>query len=228
MKSQELIQRVQSLYSKGVQSDDTRLSSRHIFNKLTTVNNSLIFKKLARGESLSNNFYLTLNLNVIPSEIFEDLCLDPVTCNIYRTECEIPKIQFFKNKPLVKSLVSLDGFVKFNYTTFENAKYLKGNKFTHNKQWYFFKDGYIYFIHSMKMKKIRLTAIFENVEKVFTYTCNSNYNNCVDMTDIDFPTDDDLVDVIIQASIQELIGMFMQSREDLTNDNKDSLIQNSK
>ena len=34
MKIKEIIQRVQSLYSKGVQSDDTRLSDRHIYNKM--------------------------------------------------------------------------------------------------------------------------------------------------------------------------------------------------
>ena len=37
----ELVQRIQSLYSKGVQSDDTRLSSPHIYNKLITVRSKL-------------------------------------------------------------------------------------------------------------------------------------------------------------------------------------------
>ena len=42
MKIGEIIQRIQSLYSKGVESDDTRLMSRHIYNKLLTVRARLI------------------------------------------------------------------------------------------------------------------------------------------------------------------------------------------
>ena len=34
MTTGEVIQRIQSLYSKGVQSDDSRLRPRHIYNKL--------------------------------------------------------------------------------------------------------------------------------------------------------------------------------------------------
>ena len=36
----DIIQRIQSLYSKGVQSDDTRLKSRHIYNVLITNRNN--------------------------------------------------------------------------------------------------------------------------------------------------------------------------------------------
>ena len=36
MTNGEIIQRVQSMYSKGVESDDSRLRARHIYNKLLT------------------------------------------------------------------------------------------------------------------------------------------------------------------------------------------------
>ena len=42
MKIGEIAQRVQSLYSRGVESDDTRLMQRHIYNKLLTTRAKLI------------------------------------------------------------------------------------------------------------------------------------------------------------------------------------------
>ena len=51
MKTEELIQRVQSLYSKGVQSDDSRLTSRHIYNKLTTVRAKLVTEEAKKNQS---------------------------------------------------------------------------------------------------------------------------------------------------------------------------------
>ena len=38
----DIIQRVLSLYNKGLQSDDNRLKPRHIYNKLITVRSLLL------------------------------------------------------------------------------------------------------------------------------------------------------------------------------------------
>ena len=38
----EIIERIQSAYSKGVKTDDSRLSSRHIYSKIKSVRNRLV------------------------------------------------------------------------------------------------------------------------------------------------------------------------------------------
>ena len=53
----DLIQRVQSLYSKGVESDDSRLTRRHIYNKLLSVRSTLIFNKVIFQVSINNNHF---------------------------------------------------------------------------------------------------------------------------------------------------------------------------
>ena len=50
----KIVQRIQSLYSKGVESDDTRLMSRHIYNKLLTVRARLISQDAKRNKEYLN------------------------------------------------------------------------------------------------------------------------------------------------------------------------------
>jgi len=227
MKIIELIQRVQSLYSKGVQSDDSRLTSRHIYNKLISSNNFLTNKKLSKNINLSDNYYYNLKIEIENSPLFKDICILPATCNISKSICQIPDVQIFKNKYIIKFISSLDGEVKFNYIDFNNLKYLSGNKYTKNKQWYFIKDKYIYFIHSYKMKKVIINAYFKDITQALTYNCNDDYK-CIDILEQEFPTDDDMIEPIIELTLKELVSEFSVIREDLTNDNKDSLLQNSK
>ena len=49
----EIVQRIQSLYSKGVQSDDSRLSDRHIYNKMITVRSKLISQQHNKKQKIS-------------------------------------------------------------------------------------------------------------------------------------------------------------------------------
>lgn len=223
----EIIQRIQSLYSKGIQSDDTRLSKRHIYNKLNSTKNYLVNRKLLRGQPLSIYFYQSLDIDVIKASIFEDSCYLPVNCNISRSRCKIPKITHFRNSSLIKNVISLDGNIKLNYTVFEELGHLSGNKYTKNNMWYFMKDGYFYFVHSKKIKKIRITAMFSDPIAIAGYTCG-NKTECIDPLNSEYPIADDLIDQVVLNSVKELISVFSQMREDLTNDNKDDIIQNSK
>ena len=61
MKIGEIVQRVQSLYSKGVHSDDSRLSARHIYNKLLTVRARLISQEAKKKQKISQWNYQTIS-----------------------------------------------------------------------------------------------------------------------------------------------------------------------
>lgn len=228
MTIREIIQRIQSLYSKGVQSDDSRLTNRHIFNKLQSTNNLFLSRKLDKREIISNSAYTDLDcLNIVEDNIINCPCIQDLSCKIYRTECKIPEILTSKQGLLIKSVMSLDGNIKINYTTFEDLKYLSGNKYTAKKMWYFIKDNYFYFVNTKKMKAIRISAIFKNMLEALTYSCG-NMENCIDFLDLPFATDDSLIEDIIGFSANELINTFSQVLEDVTNDSKDSHIQQIK
>jgi len=227
MKISEVIQRVQSLYSKGVQSDDTRLRSRHIFNKLETANIQLLNKKLDSNQPISETAYTIIDCQeIIKSDIFDCSCVKNPNCKIYRTKCKLPQISKSKNGYNIKYVIGLDGEARLNQTTFENLKYLSGNTFTSNKMWYFIKDDYLYFVNIMKLKYFRISAIFTDMITSQTFSCD--LDNCIDVKELEFKTDDSLLDSVIQMTLQELINIFPKMQEDLTNDSKDNIIQQSK
>ena len=46
--------------------------------------------------------------------------------------------------------------------------------------------------------------------------------------DKEFPLDNDMVDTLVELSVNELIVLFNQNIEDLTNDSKDNITEQTK
>ena len=68
MRVGDIIQRIQSLYSKGSQSDDTRLTPRHIYNKMLTVRSKLISEGAKKKQKVNYfyEFHLPSQRSLIP------------------------------------------------------------------------------------------------------------------------------------------------------------------
>ena len=92
MKIGEIVQRVQSLYSKGVHSDDSRLSARHIYNKLLTVRARLISQEAKKKQKISQWNYQTIScIELIKVPAHECPCLPPIGCDMLRSKYKLPK-----------------------------------------------------------------------------------------------------------------------------------------
>ena len=232
----ELIQRVQSLYSKGVQSQSTRLRNRHIYNKLLTVRAKLISQEVKRKQKLSpQNFQTLFCVELIEVPTHECPCIPPVGCNIIRSKHKLPKFLSGLNGHIIQSVTNIDNSVKLDEITLNAVKHLKGNKYTSNKNNYFIHNGYLYLTEYTKMRVVNLTALFEDPISILTFEnyCNGDYSNtgdnkCIDYLNMEFPIDLDMIDVLIEFSLQELIQVFANNVEDLTNNNSDNIKQNSK
>lgn len=222
MEIREIIQRIQSLYSKGVHSDDTRLRNRHIYNKLVSVNNFLLKRELENGKKISDNAYSILDCQSLVEDTITDChCFEDPFCKVFRTKCEIPEITYLNNKPLIKSVTSIDGSVIFNYVDFEKIKYISGNKYTNKNPYFFIKNNYFYFLNINKIRVVRIVALFKNPVEVYTYNCDNKIEDCIDIYSKEFPTDEKLIEPIIELTVKELVEMFSQIQQDLTNDNID-------
>ena len=82
----EVIQRIQSIYSKGVQSDDSRLRSRHIYNKLITVTAKLYEQQKNKKQKVNQWSYQVLPcVELIKTPIHECPCVPTLGCTIFRT-----------------------------------------------------------------------------------------------------------------------------------------------
>lgn len=226
MKIGEIIQRIQSLYSKGVQSDDSRLSSRHIYNKMLTVRSKLIYQKANKKQKLSQwNFQTLPCVELVKAEVHECPCLPPIGCEILKTKYPLPKPIVNLTSHLIQNVSTIDGSIIYSEIGWNEYKYKKGNKYTANKPDYFIRNGHIFLTYKSGPKVVTVTGLFEDpweAEKFpsFCEDC-TDCVNCENVLDKEFPLDNDLLDVLVEFCIQELIVIFTQNQQDKTNNSKD-------
>ena len=233
----ELIQRVLSLYSKGVHSDDSRLTHRHIYNKLLTVRAKLVSLEAKKKRKINQWNYQTLPcVELIKVPIHECPCLPPVGCEILRTKYKIPKPITGVSNHLIQSVTSLDGSVIYKETLWDKKKYQKGNKYTQFAPDYFIRNEYLYITYKNGPKIIQITGIFNDPLQAtdFPSYCPStpcvtgNCEDCKSFLDKDFPIENDMIEDLITISVEELVILFSKTTEDLTNNTQDNNPEQSK
>jgi len=227
MKVEEIIQRVQALYSKGVASDDSRLSSRLIYNKLLTTRARLISQEAKKKQRISQWNYQTIScIELIKVPAHDCPCLPPVGCEILRSKFKLPKPLSGLSGNLIQSVTTIDREKKINEINLNAAKSLSGNKYAKSTLSFFIEEGYLYVLSpTNKLQFIRLIGLFEDPIEVkqFENYCTDciECKECIDYESEEFPIDNDMVDPMIELSIQELVILFGQSQQDLTNNSND-------
>jgi hypothetical protein len=233
MSIEELIQRVQSMYSKGVQASDTRLRSRHIYSKLMSVRSRLIYQKLNKNQKISSwNYQYIECAELIVAPISECPCLPDNSCKTLRTRYKLPLPLNSLDSHKIQSVTNIEGGMQYDETTWENLKYFKGNKYTATKKSWYVKNGYLYITDTINARVVTISGLFHNPQEVYNYPsiCKEPSQNldCSCLLEKDFPIDPELADVLIEIATVELIDKFNQNKEDQTNDAKDNVTQESK
>jgi hypothetical protein len=227
----EIIQRIQFLYSKGVQSNDSRLTPRHIYNKMLSVRSKLISQEAKKKQRISQWNYQTIpciELEIAP--IHECPCLPPIGCKILKTKYPLPQPLTNLNNHLIQSVTSLDGNIVYSEIGWTEKKYKASNKYTADKPDYFIRNNYLYITHKNGPKIITVTGLFDDPLEAENYPSfcpdedckGENCNDCGSPLDKDFPIDNDLVDTLIEICINELVILFSKNVEDLTNNTQDN------
>jgi len=230
----EIIQRVQSLYSKGVQSDDSRLSSRHIYNKLVTVRTKLLSQKAAKKQKISQWSYQTIPCaELVPTLPYESTYLPAIGCQILKTKYPLPKTLTDLNSHIIQSVTSVDGEVIYSEIGWSERKYKKANKYTSRKPDFVIRDNYLFVTHKNGPKVITITGLFEDPIEAENYpsycpTTSEENPDCINILDKRFPMEDELIDTLIEISVNELVVLFSKGTEDLTNNAEDNIPEQSK
>lgn len=226
----EAINRIQSLYSKGTASDDSRLSSRHIYNKLLTVR-SLMFKRQMNKKSIVSNWNTqTIDcIEMIDATASECNCVGSLNnCDIKRSKYPIPNtISGDMGDTLTVS--SIDGYVNYAQTTWDHSKYIIGAKYASQKLYFYIHNSYIYIINS-RATSIAVTGIFQDPTTVYAFIqlCDDSVP-CIDYKQIDFEMSNDMMDSVIDETSKELIFNFNKfGREDARNDSRDTPLNEAK
>jgi hypothetical protein len=221
---EEIIQRIQSLYSKGLQSKDTRLTPRHIYSAINTARSILLKQQYNKRQKVSQWSYQTLPcVELIKAPVYECPCVPSNGCVILRSKHKIPKPVLGIDKHLIQSLTSLDGSRRFDENDFRNIKYSGGNKYTGKLPDYYFRNQYLYVTEFKQLKAVTLTALFHDPIEVenFPSLCPCTDCDCRDIMKIEYPFDGDLIKPLIQLSQDELIIIMKQMNEDNYNNASD-------
>lgn len=228
----EVVERIQSLYSKGVKSDDTRLSSRHIYSVAKTIRGYLLTNQINKGQIVSDWNYTVLScIKMVPVSSIQCKCFSHLGCTIYRSEKKLPKILNSLDRHIIEWVMKLDNSYIIEPTTRSEALYNNGNKYTKKRLKYVIEKGYLYINSQSSPGMIAMKAMYTDpveAEKFNEESCGDTVESCLSVKEKDFQLDEDLIRPLIQLASEELIQIFSKMREDKTNDSSDSVKQNSK
>lgn len=224
------IQRVQSLYSKGVQSRSSRLSNRNVYYKLISTRSKLHTNEKKKNQKISQWTYQTLPcIELIDVPMNECPCTLQSGCIILKSKYPIPSIMTEFSKHIIQSVTGMEGKLVLNEINYEDVKYQKGNKYTSQQPDFFLRPVgsgvFIYVTVTSRLSAIAMTALFDDPIEVITFPsyCSST-PDCISYLDMEFPIDDDQMDALIELAAIELIDRFTSRKQDITNNATDDII----
>ena len=231
----QIIDSILEVASKGVPSDDERLSPRHIFNRMLTVRGRLLVQKANKRQRISDECYQVLPcVEMVKAGVHECPCLPAPGCGIYRTKYKIPSSMTAIGHSLIRSVTTLDGDKEYSETTWEEKKYKSANRYTKAMPDYYIRSGYIYVTEKMTFNNVvTIVGLFNDPTEAWEYEnyCNRDCNdcdNCDSYMDREFPLDNDNINTMVRLVQEELLGPFVQMVEDRTSDSADSPDERSK
>ena len=212
--NKNLIQRILSLYNKGVHQNNIRLRKRHIYNKLLSVRSFLITAQANKKQKLGSSNYQTLKCVVMKqAPLVECSCVPEFIRNqfsVYKSVEKIPTIINSLSRTLVSDVTTLDGIDRLDVLTYADMKYYKGRKFGLDKPFVFFHEDFLYMINA-KYAVLEITAIFDKPLEVLKFNdCGCNLSNsCVPYDNLLFPIEEKLVEALLAYTKQEMLSEFV-------------------
>ena len=215
MTIREAIQTVQSMYSKGVQAADTRLSRRLIYNKLITARERVLVQQYNKGQKISQWCYQTIPcLEFISVPVIECPCVPPLGLHMLRSKSKIPAVMSGIDKHLFQSVTSLDGQVKYDETTWDTYRYIAGNKYTKTDVSFFVKGDYIWLTSKKKPQKVVVTVLAADPLAWYNLQQCCEEAPCTNMLDKPFPIDGLSFEAVSALALQFLVEFFSSRKED--------------
>lgn len=207
-----------------IHSDDSYFNEDHVSFLLSKYRSFLLKKELEKeNKNLSSANAQTICLDLMEVPAIEDF---DCSGSYLRSTEKIPSIV---NEFKVQ-LYPLDYYQgEIIFTSRERMRYTGYNKWTKNLI-YASKgpDDYLYLKSEnpqyLYMKKLRMTAIFEDFEEAAQLACDENGVTVCDKLDAQFPIESAQVPVIIELVVKELLGVKYQPKDKNNNAADDASI----
>lgn len=196
-----------------IHSDDSYFNEDHVSFLLSKYRSFLLKKELEKeNKNLSSANAQTICLDLMEVPAIEDF---DCSGSYLRSTEKIPSIV---NEFKVQ-LYPLDYYQgEIIFTSRERMRYTGYNKWTKNLI-YASKgpDNYLYLKSEnpqyLYMKKLRMTAIFEDFEEAAQLACDEDGVAVCDKLDVQFPIESAQVPVIIELVVKELLGIKYQPKD---------------
>lgn len=166
----------------------------------------------------------------IPQSNYQEICLDlqlHKSDNLCDNDYLISTQKIPNYLEIAKPIINtIDGFSGINIVFVDNNrfKYVGNNKYLRNIIYTTIYNEYLYLksnnIQAMYIKKLKMKAIFEDIEEISNLTCNES--NICDILDKKFPMEEALVPQLIDG-IFNMIVNSKYSPEDTNNNSNDDL-----
>lgn len=220
----EYITEVNNRYSKGVKSQDSRLSNRLIYSKLREIRAMIISQKSDKKQIISSDCYQLLS--GVEMQITTTSMLPGISIGnpILITTNDLPRFIYDNDRPLIQFVSNIEGSKVYNKTTFQTIKNAIGRKFTGNDANYFTINSSLYINHPQHPKVIIIRAIFDDPITAALYPVYGEcITDCTSYLDFPFAIDEDTGNTVIELVTEKLLSIFDNKQEDRLNDEQDNV-----
>ena len=197
--------------AKAYTSDDSFFNEDHVLFLLKKYRSFLIKKeqeKLKTSTDIASEFeyqQICLNLEKVPA-----MDGSPCTGGYYlKTVEKIPKL-LEGNMPRVYPMDFYQG-INISYVPRDKMRYIGTNKFLRNIIYVSLGTDLHLYLKSvnpqfLNLKKLRMSAIFEDFEEIDKYRCDGDDSIACDVMDREFPIREYLVPTLTELVVKELVG----------------------
>ena len=137
-----------------------------------------------------------------------DNCYIDVGCKILKTKNPFPRPIRIKGGAPFLHVGLLAGFEDLTYTTLQELKFTKHNKYTFNIGRYDYIDNHIYVFNKTKLAYLEVIHYFEDLEGLINY-CDSE---CYD-DNSEFPIALDLIPLMVQSILANEFKLVTENEE---------------
>jgi hypothetical protein len=218
MKLIEHVYALKNIFSRGVSSDDFRLSNRLIAHFLQVARARLIEQKIDKYHFISEQSYQDWCVELEVSSFHSCCDVPALECQVLRSTIAVPKFlnSRWGNHLKVTDLVG-NVIPEINLTQRKYSKYA----IVPQKTGWFMHNNHVYIINNSVIQKIILNALFNDPEQVYDFNCSNNgEGTCADFMDTEFPVDSDLIDSLYKTAL-DLLAYSYKFNLDTENNAKD-------
>ncbi len=219
----EILSNIRLTVAKELLIDISLIRPRYTYYTFIRKRATVIENRLRDDKRLSRtNEQVITCAKLVKSSPAECKCLDLVGCQIYRTDCKLPKTLSNTTNYEIKNVTSLDGNLVFIETTWEAFNTIKYKKYTANFPHFMVYNDYIFVINNYideePIEYINFSGIFDDPIKILECNvCNvTSFNpdialpKCDSIYDFEFPLSGKLLDTAVQLTLQELIVNYKE------------------